>query len=120
MKNLSVFDSNGLFHYTENDRDLAVQLLQMAVLDLSEFLTRAKESYRNENTAALRHYIHNIKGISGTTGAQRVHSLSSSCEHLLKSDPSDRNIQKNIEDLEDEINLFCSSPEVIDFMGSYG
>jgi len=119
MKNLPVFDKSGLLHYTENDTELAAQLLSMALQDMPDFLKRAKLHLKERNIVKTIQSIHNIKGISGTAGAMRIHDLSSSCELLLKTNQSGQDVAGVMVSLEDEIAAFCSHDDVLSLAGSH-
>jgi len=118
MNDLQIFDRKELFHYTENDMDLVIQILQMALQDLPDFFKKAQKNFSDRDKDAACQNVHSIKGISGTTGALRVHFLSSSCEDLLKSNHPDKEILKNMRNLEDEIERFCSCNDVLSLLDS--
>jgi HPt (histidine-containing phosphotransfer) domain-containing protein len=117
MKNLEIFKIENLFHYTEYDKELASQMMQMAIVDIPVFFKSAEESLIQKKNEEARRLLHKIKGIAGVIGAERIHSLSQDCEASLQAQSDDDNITILINILKTEIELFCHTDEVNDVAG---
>ena len=112
MKNLEIFNIESLYHYTENDHDLASQMIQMALVDIPAFFDRANEKLIEQNKEEARRLLHKIKGIAGVIGAERIHSLSQDCEFSLNNRAGDEEINQKIYLLKYEIDQFCRYDKV--------
>ena len=111
-----IFDENELLKYTENDRVLCAELLQMAVRDIPDFLKKAIDERGREKLPACAVYLHKIKGIAGSIGAVAVHSLSSLIEGDLKKDNTPQTYDANIDALKEAVSAFIAFPEVQNYL----
>lgn len=118
MNNLKIFKIDSLFHYTENDEELASQMMQMALVDMPVFFKNAEESLILRKNEEARQILHKIKGIAGVIGAERIHSLCQDCETLFQEQAGDDRITMLLKTLKAEIEIFCHADEVNEVAGS--
>ena len=113
-----IFDENELLKYTEYDRVLCRELLQMAVRDIPEFLKKAIVERGLDKLPSCALYLHKIKGIAGSIGAVSIHSLSSLMESELKKENSALTYDANIDALKEAVSAFIALPEVQNYLNS--
>ncbi len=110
MKTLRIFNTASLLHFTENDRVLSAQLLEMALSDMPVFFKKASESNTEQSPEDSARWIHKLKGVSGTTGADIIHHQSMELEEKLKSGTPASDEEFRL--LGAAIESFCSNADV--------
>ena len=105
-----VFNPETLLHYTEQDRDLAAQLISMGKSDMPDFLEKAEQlSGRSQYVEASRS-IHSLKGVAGAIGAERLFEKSFDCEMMLKKGEETEMFESCFKDLRNELEELLTDP----------
>lgn len=110
MDNLKTFNTVNLLHFTENDRILSAQLLEMSVTDMPSFFEKALKSFSANQFTDSSRWIHKIKGVAATVGADLIHDKSCTLELKLKSDTPPA--EEEYRSLGNSIESFCCDPDV--------
>lgn len=111
-----IFNRENLLHFTEDDRILSAQLLSMALQDIPAFFSNATMLLQKKEYLDAAVWIHKIKGIAGTVGADKLYDLCIDAETELKEgNPAIVNEQL-IFSITKSINEFCSNEDVLDWI----
>ncbi|MDC7234268.1 MAG: Hpt domain-containing protein [Spirochaetales bacterium] len=116
MNSLKEFNSRSLLLFTENDRVLAEQLLSMSLEDIPDFYRKSCKALSENRLDDAIVWIHKIKGIAGTVGAEILYDICRGFEEQLKSAVSDLNHDQINGELTAAVNGFCNSPELQDWI----
>ncbi len=111
-----IFDQQELIKYTENDTELSRQLMQMAFEDIPDFLESAIQSGQSGFVLEAAEYLHKIKGIAGTIGAVKIHTISSELELSLKKSGSADELDRRKEELGLVVDSFFSHHDVRQYL----
>ena len=111
-----VFNPETLLHYTENDRELASQLVVMSRNDMPAFLEKAEDFFLKELYSDASRTIHSLKGVAGALGAERLYKNGLDCELLLKDENGDREeAALYLKTLRREMELLFTDPGFLRF-----
>jgi HPt (histidine-containing phosphotransfer) domain-containing protein len=115
MTTSRTFNPETLLHYTEQDRELAAQLIVMGRTDIPGFLENAEElSGRGRYEEASR-AIHSLKGVAGALGAERLYEDSLHCETMLKEGGDRSEVDLYFRKLRDEMKELFTDPDFLLF-----
>lgn len=116
MSSPQIFNIENLLHFTENDRLLSAQLLTMALQDIPDFLQRALDQIDHGNYGSAASWVHKIKGIAGTIGAEHLFDLSVSAESELKMNEPLSSGSTVVDELTEAARVFCRDQNVLDWI----
>ncbi len=77
----------------ETDKDFAIEMLEMFIIQAEESLKAMKKALDNNNYEEIRSLAHQLKGSSGNLGAMQFHDICAKIDKEIK-----QNIQDNIPD----------------------
>ncbi|MBF9015641.1 MULTISPECIES: Hpt domain-containing protein [unclassified Oceanispirochaeta] len=112
MRLIKNFNTKSLLHFTEDDRVLSAQLLSMALKDIPGFFSSASDLIRKKRYHEAAVWIHKIKGIAGTVGAELLYDLCLSTEEILKESNPATDSDKLISTMAESIDEFCRNSDV--------
>lgn len=110
-----IFTLEELMVYTENDAELASQMIQMALKDIPSFYNSARMHFIDNRTSEVLKFIHKIKGIAGVVGAEELLTICLNSEKAIKSDSC--NTENSLENLKQSIDRFCTYRDVLNTAG---
>ncbi|QEN07446.1 Hpt domain-containing protein [Oceanispirochaeta crateris] len=112
MSDFEIFKMTNLLHYTDDDRELASEMIRMALQDMPEFLKKTEDCLVHQKMEEAGQFLHKIKGISGVIGAEKVHVMSCECELSVKTNSNDLNVLNLVRNLGLAIDQFCEENDV--------
>ena len=83
---IKAFCKETLMEYCDNDKDIAVDILNTSLEDLPLQISNLEESLTNNNFEAVKRHAHSIKGVTSYLGAVEVNKLSSYIEKTADSE----------------------------------
>lgn len=108
-----IFNRESLLYFTEDDRILSAQLLSMALQDIPVFFTNASMLVQKKEYLDAAVWIHKMKGIAGTVGAENLYDLCIKAEIKFKEiNPTTAN-DKLIHTMTKSIDEFCNNEDVL-------
>ena len=111
-----IFNETDLKKYTEDDRDLSSQLLAMASEDIPDFLKSARQAGAQDAPAMAAEYLHKIKGIAGSIGADDINRMSAEMEVSLKERGMPEDFNEKVSRLESLVNKFFTYDSVLNYL----
>lgn len=109
-----IFNKDSLLHFVEGDLLLSKQLLTMSVQDIPIFFNNASILIQNNNFLDAAVWIHKIKGIAGTVGAEVIYDLCLSIEIELKELDTFLVNNQLLNKMNESIDAFCKNKDVQD------
>lgn len=113
-----IFNKESLLHFTEDDRILSAQLLSLAIQDIPSFFSKASMLIQEKKYSEAAVWIHKVKGIAGTVGADKIYELCFDAEMKLKElNPIEANFQL-LQSITESIDGFCNNEDVLDWISN--
>jgi HPt (histidine-containing phosphotransfer) domain-containing protein len=111
-----IFNRESLLHFTEDDRILSAQLLSMALQDIPAFFSNASMLVQKKEYLDAAVWIHKMKGIAGTVGAENLYDSCIKAEIKLKEMNTVTVNDPLIHTMTISIDEFCNNEDVLDWI----